>query len=46
MVAKILPRENSEEIKTDSILVSPGLESKGIEGLKSREKAAELLCCL
>ena len=42
MVAKILPIENSEEIKVSSLIVHQLLESKGRENLNNREKAAEL----
>lgn len=43
MVAKMLPIDNSEEIKVSSLIVHPGLaESKGRENLNNREKAAEL----
>ena len=42
MVVRMLPIENSEEIKVSSLIVHQRLESKGRENLNIREKAAEL----
>ena len=44
MVVKILPKENSEEIKISSTVVRLCLGTKGIGCLKHLEKVAELSC--
>ena len=46
MVAKILPKENSEEVGTSLIIVHLGIKIRHIGNLKGKGKAAELSCLL